>query len=265
MELARLLCLATVLMLAWAFPSWAIDQAGQCRTAVFAEAYPQAIEACTAAVPAADAYLHRGVAYLRSDQPALALADFQAAMVQTAPDYRLYYNQGLALSLLGETQEAVAAFDHALALTAEPAAQADIWIDRGIALQQQAQALPQPEGTAAIHLAMVFDRPAAIANFSTALSLDPSNSRAYYNRGWLYMVQHQPAAAEADFDQVIALGAAAADIYRDRALSRYAQGKRRGAQADLLRAARHSLSAHDYQTYHEIAVLLLALPLEVTA
>ncbi|NJK71902.1 MAG: hypothetical protein HC926_00195 [Synechococcaceae cyanobacterium SM2_3_60] len=136
MEIGRLFCLTAALLLTWAFPGWAIDQAGLCRTAVFAEAYPEAIEVCTAALPIADAYLHRGVAYLRSDHPAQALADFQAAIAQTASDFRLYYNEGLALSFLGEAQQALAAFDKALALTAEPTAQAEIWTDRGIALHQ---------------------------------------------------------------------------------------------------------------------------------
>lgn len=255
MEIGRLVCLVALLVLTWVAPSWAM--ADTCQGAVLGGAYPQAIEACTAALPAADAYLYRGVAYLRSSQAALALADFQAAITQTTADFRLYYNQGLALSLLGEAQQALAAFDQALALTNAPAAQAEIWTDRGIALQQRARALPRPEQAAETQV--------AIANFSTALSLDPRNSRAYYNRGWLYMVQHQPEAAEVDFDHAIALGATDADTYRDRGLSRYAQGKRWGAQADLLLAARHSLNAHDYQTYHEIAVLLLALPLEVIA
>ncbi len=257
MEIARLLCLIAVLVLTWAYPGWASSGLLQCRTALSAEAYPDAIEACTAVLPASDAYLHRGVAYLRSNQPALALADFQAAIAQTAPDFRLYYNEGLALSFLGEAQQALAAFDKALALTAEPTAQAEIWTDRGIALHQRARALPQPERAAEMQV--------AVANLSTALTLNPVNERTYYNRGCLHLAQHQPKAAEVDFDHAIALGATDADTYRDRALSRYAQGKRRGAQADLLLAASHSLNAHDYETYHEIAVLLLALPLDVVA
>ncbi|NJK71901.1 MAG: hypothetical protein HC926_00190 [Synechococcaceae cyanobacterium SM2_3_60] len=68
----------------------------------------------------------------------------------------------------------------------------------------------------------------AVANLSTALTLNPLNERAYYNRGCLHLVQHQPKAAEVDFDHAIALGATDADTYRDRAFSRYAQGKRRG-------------------------------------
>ena len=80
----------------------------------------------------------------------------------------------------------------------------------------------------------------ALAEFNTALDLDPHNARAFYNRGLLYQSDKQYELAIADFTSANGLTPQQADPLLGRATCYLALGKAREAAADLDEAVQGS-------------------------
>jgi tetratricopeptide (TPR) repeat protein len=80
----------------------------------------------------------------------------------------------------------------------------------------------------------------ALAEFNTALDLDPHNARAFYNRGLLYQSEKKYELAIADFTSANGLTPQQADPLLGRATCYLAMGKAREAAADLDEAVQGS-------------------------
>ena len=76
----------------------------------------------------------------------------------------------------------------------------------------------------------------ALADFNTALSLDPDNTDAFYNRGFWHAENGDHLRAIADFDRSSRLSPDEADVYNERGLSWAALGDHDRAFADYEKA-----------------------------
>jgi len=94
----------------------------------------------------------------------------------------------------------------------------DFYIQRGMALAQQKKL------------------PAALAEFETALRLDPQNAAVFANRGVVYAEGGDLSAAQADFERAIRMQPKAPELYVNRAHVRRRQDDLRGALEDLQKA-----------------------------
>lgn len=77
----------------------------------------------------------------------------------------------------------------------------------------------------------LFDR--ALERYDIAAALLPDDPRPYFRKGTILGMQQHPAEAEAEFTKAIDRDPAQADLYRNRALARAAQGKAAEAELDL--------------------------------
>ncbi len=85
--------------------------------------------------------------------------------------------------------------------------------------------------------AMIDKLPAALKDFDRAILLAPTNADAYNARGNVHAMAGNLSASIRDFNQSIRCDRNFADAYYNRAISRHSLGDRRGARADLTRAA----------------------------
>jgi tetratricopeptide (TPR) repeat protein len=80
---------------------------------------------------------------------------------------------------------------------------------------------------------------AALADNTAALKLNDRMAEAIVNRGSIYLVQHRPQAAAANFDRALMFSPAHLEkVYFNRALAREDMGDLNGAYADYAQAAR---------------------------
>jgi tetratricopeptide (TPR) repeat protein len=83
------------------------------------------------------------------------------------------------------------------------------------------------------------DYSAALTENTAALKLNDRLAEAIVNRGSIYMMQHRPQAAAANFDHALAFNPAHPEkVYFNRALAREDMGDLNGAYADYAQAAR---------------------------
>jgi tetratricopeptide (TPR) repeat protein len=80
---------------------------------------------------------------------------------------------------------------------------------------------------------------AALADNTAALKLNDRLAEAIVNRGSIYLVQHRPQAAAANFDRALAFNPAHPEkVFFNRALAREDLGDMNGAYADYVQAAK---------------------------
>jgi tetratricopeptide (TPR) repeat protein len=80
---------------------------------------------------------------------------------------------------------------------------------------------------------------AALADNTAALKINDRMAEAIVNRGSIYLVQHRPQAAAANFDRALMFSPAHPEkVYFNRALAREDMGDLNGAYADYAQAAR---------------------------
>ena len=77
----------------------------------------------------------------------------------------------------------------------------------------------------------------AIANFDTALKIDPKNAQAYYYRADEYFKLGNHQQAIADYDQAISLNPEYAAVYLDRGVVQYQLGNKEQALEDFAQSA----------------------------
>jgi tetratricopeptide (TPR) repeat protein len=138
----------------------------------------------------------RGITYLQAGQDAaLALTDFQSAVVlePNSPDYQ--YLLGLALAKTEDYDKAVEAFTTALQLQPDDL---QILMSRGDAHSSAK------------------DFTVAIADYNTALSLAPDSADVLVHRGAADTGLKNNAAAMADFAQALRIDSNALDVYLHR-------------------------------------------------
>jgi tetratricopeptide (TPR) repeat protein len=85
--------------------------------------------------------------------------------------------------------------------------------------------------------AMLNKLPDALKDFDRAISLAPENADAYNARGNVHAMAGNLSASIRDFNRSIRCDRNFADAYYNRAISRHGLGDRRGARADLSKAA----------------------------
>lgn len=140
---------------------------------------------------AAFAYNNRGIARFNSGQTEEALADYERA-VALHPGYSsAYYNKGLANQGLGNYDKAVEDFSKAIDLN-PPYASA--YTARGI-----------------VEMDIFRDLPAALEDFTRAIRINPGFAQAYFNRGIVFLRMGKPHLACPDLKKVRELGFDKAD------------------------------------------------------
>lgn len=170
-----------------------------------------------------EAYMNRGLAYYRLGNYDQAIADNNHVIALQPHDFRAYYNRGIAYASRGNHQQAIS--DYNLALMNAPQTAtfrlADIYNDRGLALFESS------------------DLTAAIRDFSTAISLNPRDYRAYYNRGCVCGRNGDKSHAISDFTASIKLNASNPQAYLNRGMAYHQLGYEQAAIADLHRAVEY--------------------------
>lgn len=214
----------------------------RCFLEVQLEHYPAAIALCTEALDlnpdAADYRLSRGVALYRSGRYSEALMDNSRVLAAHPEDYRAFYNRGLVRVALHDFGAAIADFDRAAALTAEPNPLAEIYDDRGLAKLMAAQ--PQ----------------AALYDFERALAINREDTRALFNHGCACHQLGHINAALSDLNRVLALEPDHARTYLKRGVMRQSLGDRTGSLADLQQAADCAQAQRQPHLHHYILTLL---------
>jgi tetratricopeptide (TPR) repeat protein len=217
-------------------------------------------------------YHARGQVHQQRKDPAAALRDFSEAVrlygakPATPAERELlaeaYTEQGRLLHQKKRTDDALAAYDAALALVPEHAPAllargtlryeagrpADAIRDFDAYLKRwQSAVVYEARGLAR---ARAKDYPAAIADYSRGLELAPTSAQLYAYRGWAYLVVEAAGAAVADFDAAIRLGHAGGDVYAGRGYARARLGHTDLALADAHEALRRADGAEDRVFYN---------------
>jgi tetratricopeptide (TPR) repeat protein len=157
----------------------------------------------------------RGVAYVRLDQPKLAIDDFNRA-VQLFPEYAAAYNnRGNTLLSLGLVEEAIKDFDRAIILAPAYAAAYNNRAGARFRLGQAAEAL---------------------ADHTKAVELMPQSPALLSGRGRALLNYALPHAAMRDFSRAIAADARFGPGYRWRAEAKLELERYEEAIEDLSRA-----------------------------
>jgi tetratricopeptide (TPR) repeat protein len=198
----------------------------RCLARLQLEDYSHAVSDCTKALELnpdqVEAYLNRGLAFDRTGDFKQAIANYDQLLQRRPDDFRAYYNRGLAQFELGAYQAAIADYERSIQQPGlDRTALADIYSDRGLAKL------------------MLSDGVGAIADFSEAIHLNETNTRAYYNRACAYHRQGNLELAVNDFTHVLAQVPNHAEAYRSRGLIRYQLGEKQQAIADLRQATQH--------------------------
>jgi tetratricopeptide (TPR) repeat protein len=244
-------------------PSAAV-YANRCLVNLHLGRYPSAIADCTQAIEfqgtLTEPYLNRGLAYYRQGQFESALADYNAFLQRQPQDYRGFYNRGLVRLAQKALTEAQADFDHALTLASQ-----EIGADEEGSTSSSADVLATIYDDRGLSLLLAQEPDAAIASFTQAIALDPTNIRAYFNRGCACHQLGRTQEALADFAQVLALNPSHSRTYLERGLIRQAQGDRTGAIADLRTAATYAQQQGFSGLHHYILTLLDSLQTPVVS
>lgn len=226
--------------------------------------HPAAIADCTQAIELqgtlTEPYLNRGLAYYRQGQFEAALADYDAFLQRQPQDYRGFYNRGLVHLAQKALTESQADFDQALTLASE-----EIAADEEGSTASSADVLATIYDDRGLSLLLSQEPDAAIASFTQAIALDPTNIRAYFNRGCACHRLGRTQEALADFEQVLALNPSHSRTYLERGLIRQAQGDRMGAIADLRTAATYAQQQGFSGLHHYILTLLDSLQTPVVS
>ena len=163
----------------------------------------------------------RAVAYVRANQPKLALDDYNRA-VQLFGEYpAAYNNRGNLLVALGQPAEAAKDFDRAILLAPGYAAAYSNRANARLKLGQVREAIP---------------------DFTRAIELLPSSAPPLSGRGLAYLSTGKPHAAIRDFSRAVNADARFASAYRNRAEARLSVNQIDEAIEDLSRAIAFDVS-----------------------
>ena len=148
-------------------------------------------------------YFHRGNAYRKQGDYALAIVDYDKA-IQLRPNFsEAYNNRGAVYGEQGDHARTIADYDKAIELQED---NAEAYNNRGIAYSKQG------------------DYVRAIADYDKAIELQEDNTEAYNNRGIAYREQGDYVRAIADYDKAIELQEDNAEAYNNRGIAYRRQG-----------------------------------------
>jgi tetratricopeptide (TPR) repeat protein len=202
----------------------------------------------------------RGLAHLRRSETAQAIADFTGIIAREPGNAVAFYNRAIAREQGGDVDGAFSDLGQVTALEADSTVVADAHLKRGMILndrddaagalvefdaaldlQARLRMLLEPEWGATAYVLRAYTQmslqnyPAAIADGTLALELQPQDARAFMVRGLAYEAGGPNAAAQAaaDFDSVLALEPGNAGALRGRGLARIRLGQDEAGLADL--------------------------------
>lgn len=107
----------------------------------------------------------------------------------------------------------------------------------------------QTSGEEQTEIANTVNRLQEIESCTQAIRINPSDAKAYYNRGTTYQNLGYKEAAVWDYSEAIRIKPNYAEAYRDRGLIQADQGDRKGAVRDLREAAKLFFEAGDIANY----------------
>lgn len=206
--------------------------------------YAQAIADCDTALSSdkhnPELLLNRAIAYYRQGNYQAANADNNQVIKLKPSDFRAYYNRALAYAGWGDLPKAIASYNQALVQIPSNSSSliADIYTDRGLARFELA------------------NFPAAMADFSLAIRLNASNSRAYYNRGCVCFHHGDYLLAINDFTQSLQLNPANIQAYVNRGVAKHQLGYQQAAIADLHQAVEGFSHQKEQVAYQKTVNLL---------
>jgi len=206
--------------------------------------YEQAIADCHQAIKLnpenLEANLNLGLAYYEIGNYQQAITEYTQVLNQKDNDFRALYNRGLANFELNNYQEAITDYNLILANTQPDANfnQADIYNERGLAYLMSKN----------MHKAK--------ADFTYAIYIDASNSRAYYNRACVCSKMGNIEGAMADFSKTLKLNPHEAQAYLNRGLLRQESGLYQAAMQDLQAAAKSFCDGGNMVAYHHTQALI---------
>lgn|GEM_PF-1094705 len=191
----------------------------------------------------AEEFYERGMERLRREEVDGALADFDKAIALRADFADAYF----ARSLAWDMKERGAKFPELV--KARDASMADL--DKAIALAPERLLFLKRRGAYMLRFAAgPEDYEAIIADFSKAISLDPSDAQLYFLRSSVLMLREDFKGALEDDDRAVALEPANAGYVGSRGwLKLVFLGDYKGAEADADRAIRLDTSSDAYQWY----------------
>jgi tetratricopeptide (TPR) repeat protein len=165
----------------------------------------------------AAAYHNRGVAHLAKGDSEQAFADFERALAINPRLAQAYTNRATLWEAKGESEKAMADYNRAIKL--DP---------RAVIALNNRGALYYLNG----------DLEKALADFEQAIHANARYSFAYANRGLVRWTRGDHAGAMTDFNQALALDARNAQAYANRGIAFLHQGESQKGQADLREAVR---------------------------
>jgi tetratricopeptide (TPR) repeat protein len=202
-----------------------LNQAGQQRH--FDGAYAEAITHYTAAIEIrpdfATAWRNRGITRAALKEYDQAIADYSQAIRLNAQDAEAWYFRGLAQSASKNFDQAISDYQSAIQLGLR-----DPGILRALAFACNERGVRQ---------SFAGRDEQALADYTSAIAADSRFSRAYRNRGAVYLRQGKLSEAVADFTQAIANDPDYVRAYRERAdalarLGRHSEAERDRQEAD---------------------------------
>jgi tetratricopeptide (TPR) repeat protein len=228
-------------------PNSANAYRSRCWLSVQTNHYDQATKDCNKAVDLnnndIESYLNLGIAYYRMNDFNNALAVYNQLIQQHPQEGRSYYNRALVWMENKVYLTAISDYNQALTFSQrlENAELAEIYIDRGIAY-------------------LFTQKPSkAMSDFSQAIALNPTSSRAYYNRGCTCYHQGQLENAMQDFNTVLSLDPLDAQAYLSRGKIYQQQALYAKALTDFNEAAQRFLQQDNQGAYLQAIALIQAL------
>jgi Flp pilus assembly protein TadD len=179
-----------------------------------------------------DAYRYRGIAYLETGKPDLAIADFDMTIQRNDSDAAAYSNRGAAYLSKKMFLLAIADFDKVIKLNPRD----DIaYKNRGVAYISK----KQPDQ--------------ALADFNKAIEINPNDDQTYNDRGAVYLEKGKTDLAVADYNKSIQLNPTNDEPYRNRGAAYMTAGRFDAARADYSKAL--ELDPADSRGYYNMACL----------
>lgn len=179
----------------------------------------------------------RAVAYVRANQPKLALDDYNRAVQMFAEYPAAYNNRGNLLVALGQPAEAIKDFDRAILLAPGYAAAYSNRANARLKLGQTREAIP---------------------DFTRAIELLPASAPPLSGRGLALLSTGKPHAAIRDFSRAVNADTRFASAYRNRAEARLSVGQTDEAVEDLSRAIAFDVSNAEIYVVRGYAYLAAA-------